>query len=139
MTLARIGDMSTRFAELVFRFGHSFNILFIYLLNYCHNASLFFCPSIFLCIHEFIIMPLSWNPRILSCMVFAFTADHTLLKQHSPYVYALNVQQQALTVLEYLVAHGSERVIGEIREHTHQISVSSLLLILYIYKLLLSS
>ena len=30
---------------------------------------------------------------------------------------------QALTVLEYLVAHGSERVIDEIREHSYQISV----------------
>jgi len=28
-----------------------------------------------------------------------------------------------LTVLEYLVAHGSERVINEIREHAYQISV----------------
>lgn len=33
---------------------------------------------------------------------------------------------QALTVLEYLVAHGSERVIDEIREHSYQISVISI-------------
>lgn len=32
---------------------------------------------------------------------------------------------KALTVLEYLVAHGSERVIEEIREHNHQISTLS--------------
>ncbi|KAL2530098.1 Clathrin interactor EPSIN 2 [Forsythia ovata] len=32
---------------------------------------------------------------------------------------------KALTVLEYLVAHGSERVIDEIREHTHQVSLDS--------------
>ncbi|XP_020210216.1 clathrin interactor EPSIN 2 isoform X2 [Cajanus cajan] len=32
---------------------------------------------------------------------------------------------KALTVLEYLVAHGSERVIDEIREHAHQISTLS--------------
>ncbi|GKV13246.1 hypothetical protein SLEP1_g24286 [Rubroshorea leprosula] len=31
---------------------------------------------------------------------------------------------KGLTVLEYLVAHGSERVIDEIREHSHQISVA---------------
>jgi hypothetical protein len=30
---------------------------------------------------------------------------------------------QALTVLEYLVAHGSERAIDEIREHSYQITV----------------
>jgi len=29
----------------------------------------------------------------------------------------------ALTVLDYLVAHGSARVIDEIREHAYQISV----------------
>lgn len=33
--------------------------------------------------------------------------------------------RQALTVLDYLVAHGSERVIEEIREHAYQISVIS--------------
>ncbi|GER41649.1 ENTH/VHS family protein [Striga asiatica] len=33
---------------------------------------------------------------------------------------------KALTVLEYLVAHGSERVIDDIREHSYQISVSFL-------------
>lgn len=32
---------------------------------------------------------------------------------------------KALTVLEYLVAHGSERVIDEIREHAYQISTLS--------------
>ncbi|CAJ1846420.1 unnamed protein product [Sphenostylis stenocarpa] len=32
---------------------------------------------------------------------------------------------KALTVLEYLVAHGSERVIDEIREHSYQISTLS--------------
>ncbi|KAL2323816.1 hypothetical protein Fmac_022874 [Flemingia macrophylla] len=32
---------------------------------------------------------------------------------------------KALTVLEYLVGHGSERVIDEIREHAHQISTLS--------------
>ncbi|GLT96755.1 hypothetical protein SLE2022_143580 [Rubroshorea leprosula] len=32
---------------------------------------------------------------------------------------------KGLTVLEYLVAHGSERVIDEIREHSHQISMLS--------------
>ncbi|CAH9101263.1 unnamed protein product [Cuscuta europaea] len=32
---------------------------------------------------------------------------------------------KALTVLEYLVAHGSERVIDEIREHAHQINTLS--------------
>ncbi|GMP78321.1 hypothetical protein CsSME_00034282 [Camellia sinensis var. sinensis] len=32
---------------------------------------------------------------------------------------------KALTVLEYLVAHGSERVIDEIREHVYQISTLS--------------
>jgi hypothetical protein len=31
---------------------------------------------------------------------------------------------QALTVLEYLVAHGSERAIDEIREHSYQITVN---------------
>lgn len=31
---------------------------------------------------------------------------------------------QALTVLEYLVANGTERVIDEIREHAYQISVN---------------
>lgn len=31
---------------------------------------------------------------------------------------------QALIILEYLVAHGSERVIDEIREHAYQISVT---------------
>ncbi|KAI9071754.1 hypothetical protein K1719_046293 [Acacia pycnantha] len=31
----------------------------------------------------------------------------------------------ALTVLEYLVAHGSERVIDEIQEHAYQISTLS--------------
>jgi len=31
---------------------------------------------------------------------------------------------QALTVLEYLVGHGSERVIHEIREHAYQIQVT---------------
>lgn len=34
---------------------------------------------------------------------------------------------QALTVLEYLVAHGSERVIDEIKEHAYQISVISMI------------
>lgn len=34
-----------------------------------------------------------------------------------------SIDTQALTVLEYLVAHGSERVIDEIREHAYQISV----------------
>lgn len=38
---------------------------------------------------------------------------------------------QALIVLEYLVAHGSERVIDDIREHAYQISVSSLSTILF--------
>lgn len=33
---------------------------------------------------------------------------------------------QALTVLDYMVAHGSERVIDEIREHAYQISVVSI-------------
>lgn len=32
---------------------------------------------------------------------------------------------KALTVLEYLVAHGSDRIIDEIREHAHQISTLS--------------
>lgn len=32
-----------------------------------------------------------------------------------------------MTVLEYMVANGSERVIEEIREHAHQISVISIL------------
>lgn len=31
---------------------------------------------------------------------------------------------QALIILEYLVAYGSERVIDEIREHAYQISVT---------------
>lgn len=31
---------------------------------------------------------------------------------------------QALTVLEYLVANGSERVIDDIREHSYQIQVT---------------
>ena len=35
----------------------------------------------------------------------------------------MRVGFQALTVLEYLVAHGSERVIDEIKEHSYQISV----------------
>lgn len=30
---------------------------------------------------------------------------------------------QALTVLEYLVANGADRVIDELREHTYQIQV----------------
>nr|GMD68081.1 clathrin interactor EPSIN 3-like isoform X1 [Ipomoea batatas] len=34
-------------------------------------------------------------------------------------------QERGLTVLEYLVAHGSERVIDEIREHSYQISILS--------------
>jgi hypothetical protein len=35
---------------------------------------------------------------------------------------------QALTLLEYLVAHGSERVIDDIKEHSYQISVYHLTL-----------
>lgn len=31
---------------------------------------------------------------------------------------------QALSVIEYLVAHGSERAVDDIIEHTFQISVS---------------
>lgn len=34
------------------------------------------------------------------------------------------VQLQALTVLDYMVAHGSERVIDDIKEHAYQISVT---------------
>jgi len=34
---------------------------------------------------------------------------------------------QGLTVLEYLVAHGSERVIDEIKDHAYQLSVMLLL------------
>jgi hypothetical protein len=34
---------------------------------------------------------------------------------------------QSLTVLEYLVANGSERVIDELREHTYHIQVSQLI------------
>ncbi|CAJ1977807.1 unnamed protein product [Sphenostylis stenocarpa] len=45
--------------------------------------------------------------------------------KNGTYIYVLNVQQQALTVLEYVVANGSERVIEEIREHAHQISTLS--------------
>lgn len=33
---------------------------------------------------------------------------------------------QALTVLEYMVGHGSERVIDEIRERAYQISVMTM-------------
>lgn len=39
---------------------------------------------------------------------------------------------QGLTVLEYLVAHGSERVIDDIREHAYQISVSFFLLVKFV-------
>ena len=38
---------------------------------------------------------------------------------------------QALTVLEYMVGHGSERVIEEIRERAYQISVMTMLSTLY--------
>lgn len=39
---------------------------------------------------------------------------------------------QGLTVLEYLVAHGSERVIDDIREHAYQISVSFFILVIFV-------
>lgn len=39
---------------------------------------------------------------------------------------------QGLTVLEYLVAHGSERVVDDIREHAYQISVSFLILVKFV-------
>jgi len=38
-------------------------------------------------------------------------------------LYFVPFELQALTVLDYLVAHGSARVIDEIREHAYQISV----------------
>jgi len=38
-------------------------------------------------------------------------------------LYFVPFELQALTVLEYLVAHGSERLIDEIRVHAYQISV----------------
>lgn len=41
-------------------------------------------------------------------------------------------ESQGLTVLEYLVAHGSERVIDDIREHAYQISVSFFLLVKFV-------
>jgi len=37
---------------------------------------------------------------------------------------------QALAVIEYLVAHGSERAVDDIIEHTFQISVREILLYL---------
>lgn len=39
---------------------------------------------------------------------------------------------QGLTVLEYLVAHGSERVVDDIREHAYQISVSFFILVKFL-------
>lgn len=37
--------------------------------------------------------------------------------------FPVGVPLQALTVLDYMVGHGSERVIDEIRERAYQISV----------------
>lgn len=45
------------------------------------------------------------------------------------------VELQGLIVLEYLVAHGSERVIDDIKEHSYQISVSYA--IFYLFKIIL--
>lgn len=39
---------------------------------------------------------------------------------------------QGLTVLEYMVAHGSERVIDDIRERAYQISVSFFMLVKFV-------
>jgi len=66
---------------------------------------------------------------------FALIFYHVLLEKNDTNIHLVNVQQQALTVLEYIVANGSERVIEEIREHAHQISVISILSIANIYKL----
>lgn len=41
----------------------------------------------------------------------------------NPLFFCLNNIFQALAVIEYLVAHGSERAVDDIIEHTFQISV----------------
>ena len=46
------------------------------------------------------------------------------------------INMQGLTVLEYLVAHGSEKVIDEIREHSYQIAVRTILFLLHFLSLL---
>jgi len=67
------------------------------------------------------LMVLAFQELCLVCLCIYFWSCP--LGNECIYIVVLNVQQQALTVLEYVVANGSERVIEEIREHAYQISV----------------
>ena len=58
-----------------------------------------------------VVFPVFFQPFHFRFFVFSF------------YSYPNLYLSQGLTVLEYLVGHGSERVIDDIREHAYQISV----------------
>lgn len=68
-------------------------------------VSSLFIVSYCITLHFVVFSTWSWM-----CFLFCYSSQVSLF-------------MQALTVLEYLVAHGSERVIDEIREHAYQISV----------------
>lgn len=119
---------------------HVYKVLYIFLLLFYFNSSLWSCFTLGGgYTYHFVLKKLFWGCypvlgiNLIMISVCKNSSDKLKWELLCPLCcFVLIVDSiwlQALAVLEYLVVHGSERVTVEIREHAHQISVISVILL----------